>query len=438
MGSNFTLTVTTFGALLVVLAATALCGRLALSVRQPRVVGEMVAGVLLGPTLLGAVWPHGQHLLFPESVKSVLYVLSTLGLTFYMFLVGAEIDHKLINRSTVRRSSTLALSGIIPSFLIGAAVAIPLYGTYSTGHVDRMGFLVFVGGALAITAFPMLARILQERDIARTEIGTITLVAAAVDDVLAWILLAVIIAMSQAGDAGHALITIAGTAVFVVVMLTAGRRLLRAVATRVERVGRMDHQTIVVVLMVVLAAGWFTDYIGAFSVFGGFVTGLALPHSPTFREQLRVRLADFNSILLLPVFFAFSGLNTDLGRILSADPLPLITLLVAAVVGKYSACTVSARLQGFDWRAASAIGGLMNARGLMILVFINVGLAYDIISVEIFSMLVVVAIVTTALAMPLYSWSIPAVRERAMQEAAARYRDAPPVPVAAQDGAARV
>ncbi|RKT55384.1 cation:proton antiporter [Saccharothrix australiensis] len=404
-----------FAALAVVLVATTLCGRLAMLVKQPRVVGEMVAGVLLGPALLGAVAPGVQADLFPADVKDVLYVLSTIGLTFYMFLVGASLDHGLAGGRNVRRASVLAVSGIVPTFLLGAGAAALFFDSLSPGGGSLWEFMLYVGGALSITAFPMLARILEERGIANTPIGGLTLVASAIDDAAAWVILAVIIAVGTAGGPLDALDTVAGAAVFAALMLTVGRRLLRALGERVERAGRMSRDVMALVLLLVLAAGWFTDHIGVFSVFGGFITGLAMPQSAIVRRELTTRLTDLNSILLLPVFFAFSGLNTEVSGFGAGGALwrPLAVITAVAFAGKYLGCAAVVRCQGFPWRYASAVGGLMNARGLMILIFINIGLAHGLVTSELFAILVAVAILTTAAAMPIYRASLPDGMDRA-------------------------
>ncbi|GAB2838227.1 cation:proton antiporter [Lentzea nigeriaca] len=398
-----------FAALAVVLVATTLCGRLAMLVRQPRVVGEMVAGVLLGPALFGAVAPGVQAQLFPADVKNTLYVLSTIGLTFYMFLVGSSLDHSLTAGANARRASVLAVSGIVPTFLLGAGTAVIFFDSLSPAGSSLWVFMLFVGGALSITAFPMLARILQERGIANTPIGGLTLVAAAIDDAVAWAFLALIIAVGASGSPGGALRTIIGAAIFAVLMLTVGRKWLAKLGERAERDGKLSRDMMAIILLVVLLAGWFTDYIGVFSVFGGFITGLAMPKSPVVRHELETKLTDLNSILLLPVFFAFSGLNTQVSGFGAGGRLwfPLAVIMLAAFAGKYLGCGLVVRAQGYSWRYASAVGGLMNARGLMILIFINIGLAYGLVTPEMFAILVAVAIITTAAAMPIYRASLP-------------------------------
>ncbi|MFD5827038.1 cation:proton antiporter [Lentzea sp. NPDC060358] len=398
-----------FAALALVLAATTLCGRLAMLVRQPRVVGEMVAGVLLGPALFGAIAPGVQAQVFPADVKSTLYVLSTIGLTFYMFLVGSSLDHKLTTGANARKASVLAVSGIVPTFLLGAGAAVVFYDSLSPEGTSLWVFMLFIGGALSITAFPMLARILQERGIANTPIGGLTLVAAAIDDAVAWAFLALIIAVGASGSPSGALKTILGAAIFAALMLTLGRKWLAKLGDRAEREGKLSRDMMALILFVVLLSGWYTDYIGVFSVFGGFITGLAMPKSPVVRQELETKLTDLNSILLLPVFFAFSGLNTRIDGFGSGGALwfQLAAIMLVAFVGKYVGCGLVVKAQGYSWRYASAVGGLMNARGLMILIFINIGLAYDLVTPEMFAILVAVAIVTTAAAMPIYRASLP-------------------------------
>ncbi|GLY50211.1 cation:proton antiporter [Lentzea sp. NBRC 102530] len=398
-----------FAALAVVLVATTVCGRLAMLIKQPRVVGEMIAGVLLGPALLGAVAPGVQAQLFPADVKSTLYVLSTIGLTFYMFLVGSSLDHGLTTGSNARKAGVLAVSGIVPTFLLGAGAAVLFFDTLSPEGSSLWVFMLFVGGALSITAFPMLARILQERGIANTPIGGLTLVAAAIDDAVAWGFLALIIAVGASGSPSGALRTIIGAAIFAALMLTLGRKWLAKLGERAERDGKLSRDMMAIILLVVLVAGWYTDWIGVFSVFGGFITGLAMPKSAVVRHELETKLTDLNSILLLPVFFAFSGLNTQVSGFGSGGALwfPLAVIMLAAFAGKYLGCGLVVRAQGYSWRYASAVGGLMNARGLMILIFINIGLAYELVTPEMFAILVAVAIVTTAAAMPIYRASLP-------------------------------
>lgn len=413
---NLELALRVLPAVVVVLAASAVCGRLALWVGQPRVLGEMVAGVLLGPTLFGALFPSAQKAVFPPEVKPVLYVLSTVGLTLFMFLVGVGLDHKAGHGGKdTRNAAVLAVSGIVPSLLLGAACGYLLHDRLSRPDVSPFEFALFLGGALSITAFPMLARILYERGLENSPLGRMTLLGASVDDAAAWCFLAVLSAMHSGAGSLHALRTIGLTVLFTLVMLTVVSRLLRPMGRHVQRTGRFGFDQLYAVVGIVLLAGFFTDYIGIYSVFGGFVAGLAMPRDPAFREAVHSRMMDVVCVLLLPVFFAFSGLNTELGGVTGWGTIaPFLLILAVGFCGKYVGCALAMRATGFAWRESWAVGGLMNARGLMILVFINIGLAQGMITKNVFAMLVLVAVITTAGAVPLYRLALPARLERAM------------------------
>ncbi|SPL90513.1 Na(+)/H(+) antiporter [[Actinomadura] parvosata subsp. kistnae] len=406
--ANLALVLKVLPALVVLLVAAAVCGRLAQLVMQPRVLGEMVAGVLLGPTLFGWLFPEAQAALFPPEVRPVLYVLSTVGLTLYMFLVGAGIEHGASTPGEARKAGVLAASGIAPSLLLGAGAGFLLYDLLSRPDVPPLQFALFLGGALSLTAFPMLARILYERGLEHTPVGRLTLLAASVDDALAWCLLAVLSAMHLGDGPGGALPTIVLTAVFAVVMLKVVAPLLRPLGRSVARTGQLGPTAMYVVVLVPLAAGWVTDWIGVYSVFGGFFAGLAMPRDPVFRRALHGRMMDVVSTLLLPTFFTFSGLNTQLGGIAGGAMLGAFGLiLLAGFAGKYFGCSWAMRGIGFGRRESYAVGALMNARGLMILIFINIGLAQGMITSELFAMLVLVAVITTAGALPLYKLALP-------------------------------
>ncbi|UMO99966.1 cation:proton antiporter [Amycolatopsis sp. EV170708-02-1] len=414
---NLMLVLKVLPAIVVILIASAICGRLAILIKQPRVLGEMVAGVLLGPTLFGALFPEAQRAIFTADVKPILYVLSTIGLTVFMFLVGAGLDHgpKEGKSRAGRNGAVLAISGIVPSLVLGAAAGLLLFDKLSRPDVGKFEFAMFVGGALSITAFPMLARILYERKLQNSRLGRLTLVGASIDDAMAWCFLAVLSAMHANAGLGSALVTIGLSAVFVVLMLTVVSRLLRPLGEKVERTGRMGFDQLYIVIGVILLAGFFTDFIGIYSVFGGFIAGLAMPRNAAFRKALQDKMMDVTCVLLLPIFFAFSGLNTQLNGLAGwAMILPFLVILIAGFVGKYFGCALAMRSIGFSWRESYAVGGLMNARGLMILIFINIGLAQQMITQELFSMLVLVAVITTALAVPLYRWAIPTKHEQAL------------------------
>ncbi|MFG2748931.1 cation:proton antiporter [Streptomyces xanthophaeus] len=403
---NVQLVLDVLPALLVILALSATFGKVAERIGQPRVVGEMVAGIALGPTLFGRILPDAQQSLFAPSVKPVLYVLSTIGLTLFMFLVGLGLDHEKAPPGYRRTATTLAISSMVPALLLGGAVGLTFHHELSRTDVSPTMFALFIGGALAVTAFPMLARLLYDQGLERSQIGMLALLAAAVDDAVAWCFLALLVAFH--GDEGllGGGLTIVLSVAFAVAVLTVGRRLLRPLGERVREKGDLSTSQFWIVIMAVLTAGWFTEAIGVYAVFGGFVMGLAMPRDPAFRQAVKLRLLDVVQVLLVPVFFAFSGLNTLIGGVTEAATLlPLMALLVAAFAGKYSGCMAAMRARGFSWREGSAMGALMNARGLMILIFVNVGLAEGIINQKTFSLLVLVALVTSASALPLFNLS---------------------------------
>ncbi|MEV0231584.1 cation:proton antiporter [Nonomuraea sp. NPDC050786] len=405
---NLALILKVLPALVVILITAAICGRLAQMVMQPRVLGEMVAGVLLGPTFFGWLFPEAQAALFPREVRPVLYVLSTIGLTLYMFLVGAGLDHSARTSGEVRKASALAAAGIVPALLLGSGAALLLYDMLSRPDVSPFQFALFVGGALSLTAFPMLARILYERGLENSPLGRLTLLAASIDDALAWCLLAVLSAMHLGSGPTGALPTIGLTAVFAVVMLKVVAPALRPLGRTVARTGRLGATGMYVVILVPLTAGWLTDWIGVYSVFGGFFAGLAMPRDPAFRQALHGRMMEVVSTLLLPTFFTFSGLNTHLGGIAGGGMLLAFgVILLAGFCGKYFGCSLAMRGLGFGRRESYAVGALMNARGLMILIFINIGLAQGMITDALFAMLVLVAVITTAAALPLYKAALP-------------------------------
>jgi Kef-type K+ transport system membrane component KefB len=300
----------------------------------------------------------------------------------------------------------------------------------SPSHTPTLVFVLFLAGAMSLTAFPVLARILQERRMTTTRLGTLAMLAASVDDVFAWSLLAIIIALAGASGLLSASFTIAVAAVFALVMLTVVRRLLEPLARRVEERGRLGHGEVAVLVILVIASGWFTNAIGIHSIFGGFIAGMAIPRSRVLRAELRRRLADLAVVLLLPVFFAYSGLNTSFAGFSGHGGLllPLAVTVVLAFAGKFIGCTLTMRGQGCSWRHSSAVGGLMNARGLMILIFIDIGLQHHIIGPPMFAILALVAVITTASATPIYRLALPTPMENAEREDTEDAEPAPPVP----------
>ena len=369
---------------------------------QPQVVGEMIAGVLLGPSLFGLLAPDLQALIFPKETKSVLYVGAQLGVGLYMFLVGLGFDRSHF-RSNVASAGAVSISGMAAPFLLAVLLTpwlISIPGLFAPNLTLGQATL-FMGACISITAFPMLARIIRERGLSKSPLGSLSLSAGAIDDAGAWTVLAIVLSTFGAG-ATVAVKAIVGAVAFAVLMLGFGSKILRPLAERAEREGGVNQSLLGIVLMLFLLSAFVMDWAGMHAVFGGFLLGVAMPRGMLARE-IRAKLEPFTVVLLLPMFFTFSGLNTQLS-IMAEPGLLLVTLaiLAASVLAKGGACWAAARLTGQDNATAMGIGALMNARGLMELIIINIGLQKGIIGVELFSMLVLMAVVTTLMASPLF------------------------------------
>ncbi|WP_225850475.1 cation:proton antiporter [Streptomyces sp. HPF1205] len=392
LGTAFLLAATVI--LLVCRAVTALLRPLG----QPPVVAEMIAGVLLGPSVLGLLLPSVEDHLFPTALRPVLYVAGQLGLTLFMFQSGYEFRLDRIG-AMARSAASISAVGIAAPLALGAALTWAAHGSVDTSPpgVSRHVTVMFVGVTLAITAFPMLARIITENRLTGTTFGTVSLGAGALDDVAAWIMLAGVVSVAR-GSAGTVLLAVAGAA-GLVVALTA---LVRWRGPALRAADRLAPEQLMLALLLVLClAAWYTDRVGLYAVFGAFSLGAAFPRSPRIDQAVEAT-APLSRVLLLPLFFTYSGLNTDTG--LLGDPALLLFAAgctLAAVVGKFGGCWAAARLGGQSNAVALRIGTLMNARGLMQLVAINVGLSEGIVSPSMFTVLVMVAVVTTVMATPL-------------------------------------
>jgi Kef-type K+ transport system membrane component KefB len=402
MHSRFELSLLFFLQLAAILGVCRGVGWLARRMGQPQVVGEMIAGVMLGPSLLGWAFPGWQQRLFPAQSMTILFAVSQVGLSLYMFLVGLEFREDLL-RQRLGSAAWVSAAGMVVPFVLGAAIAAWLVGKsgYFGPQAHRWDACLFLGAAMSITAFPMLARIVYERGLAGTALGTLVLAAGAVDDAAAWCVLAVVLA-SFDHSWGIAVRAIGGGVGYVLFAFLVLRRWLKPLETWVEREGRLTQPLLGLVLMLVMAASWFTDAIGIYAVFGAFVLGVAMPRG-RFATEVQRQLEPVTVALLLPLFFTYSGLNTRLDLLLSWSKLPVLALLLlAACLGKGVACYAAARWRGEDHRVGLAVGTLMNARGLMELIILNIGLDRGIVTAELFSMMVAMAIVTTLMASPLF------------------------------------
>jgi Kef-type K+ transport system membrane component KefB len=398
----FELSVRFFLQLAAILVICRLVSGLARLIGQPPVVGEMIAGVLLGPSLFGVLWPEAQAWLFPAASRSILFAGAQVGLALYMFTVGLEFRIDLV-RTRWRSAAAISFSGIAAPFALGCALALYLQsgGNYFQPGVTLASAMPFLGAAMAITAFPMLARIISERRLTGTREGALALASGAIDDAAAWCVLALVLA-NLAGDASRALFAVGGGLAFLIVLRLArpGFRLLADRWNSGEHGRRAALGTVMVLLML---SAWFTDVIGLYAVFGAFFLGAALPRGSMI-EPLRETIEPLTSKLLVPLFFIYSGLNTRVD--LLASPAlwgAAAIVLFAAVLGKAGACYAAARICGEDTRTALGIGMLMNARGLMELIILNIGLERGIITPTLFTIMVLMAIGTTLMATPLFN-----------------------------------
>ncbi len=400
--SNLQLAIQFFFQIGIILAFCQVVGRIAVRFGQPQVVAEMIAGVMLGPSLLGLMFPGWSAKLFPPESMKVLFPVSQLGLAAYMFVVGLEFRVDIVQKR-FRSAVAVSLAGMLTPFVLGVGL-----GWYFFHHTalfppkpSLMEATIFLGASMCITAFPMLARIIHFKKLTGTTMGTVALGAGAIDDAAAWCLLAVVLA-SFDGNMSHALLNIGGGIGYVSFTLLVLRPLLARWARGIEQRGEVSDSEFIVCLILLSFGAWFTDLIGLHAVFGAFVMGVAMPRG-LVAKALIDRIQPLTVALLLPLFFTYSGLNTQIG-LLDSGYLWLMAAMVfvAAVLGKAVACWLAARATGISNREALGIGTLMNARGLMELIIINIGLERGIISPELFATLVIMAVVTTLMASPIF------------------------------------
>lgn len=370
--------------------------------KQPQVVGEMIAGVVLGPSLFGLFFPDLQLAIFPKETRNVLYVGAQLGVGLYMFMVGLtlRLDHF---QSKAKSAASVSAAGIAAPFLLAALITpflLTVPGLFTPG-ISQSNATLFMGACIALTAFPMLARIINERGLANSSLGTLSLTAGAFDDAASWCVLAVVLATFGAGP-GVAVIAIVGAVLYAAFMILFGRKLLAPLGRAVEKRGEMSTQVLAITTLLFCLSAFLMDAIGIHAIFGGFLIGACMPRG-LFVEELKRKVEPLAVVLLLPMFFTYSGLNTRMDMVNSISLLLIaLGILAVSVLAKFGACYAAARLSGEDNRTALGIGALMNSRGLMELIIINIGLQKGIIGPTLFSMLVLMAIVTTVMATPVF------------------------------------
>jgi Kef-type K+ transport system membrane component KefB len=388
-------------ALVVIIIVARVLGAAFGRLNQPEVIGEMIAGILLGPSLLGRAAPGLSAHLFPPTVLPFLSVISQIGVILYMFLVGVGLDTKLLwHRMGI--SIAISQASIIVPFVLGSTLALWLYPVLSTRDLPFTEFALFMGVAMSVTAFPVLARILMDRQMHKTRIGAIALSCAAAGDVMAWCLLAFVVSVARARP-GRTLVTVALTGGFIALVFFVAQPALRWV-TRSQFAGRETNRDTIffIICVALLLAALATERIGIHALFGAFLIGVIVPHDSLLAHDVGKKLEDSVVVLLLPAFFALTGLRTEIGLVHGIRNWVICFVIIAvASVGKFGGTFVAARLTGSDWQQAAALGVLMNTRGLMELIVLNIGLDLGVLSPTLFAMLVLMAVVTTVITTPI-------------------------------------
>ncbi|OBQ40515.1 MAG: sodium:proton antiporter [Anabaena sp. CRKS33] len=393
---------------LIVIGLSRLVGLGFKAIKQPLVIGEIFAGIMLGPSLFGLIAPDLAHHLFPLETMPYLNVLSQIGLIFFMFLIGLELNPKYLSGNLKTAILISNLSIIVP-FASAFVLSFVLYPLVASSNVNFAPFALFLGAAMSITAFPVLARIITENNLQGTRLGTLALTCAAVDDVTAWCILAVAIAVARHGSIDQqAVLTIIESIVYIGFMFTVGRWFLKRLSKHHRRTGRLSQLVLAVIYMGVVSSALITEFIGIHLIFGAFLLGAVMPKDEELVRELAIKTEDFVLIFLLPIFFAYSGLKTQIG-LLNSPKLWLLSalILLVAIGGKYTGAYVAARISGIDKRESSALGWLMNTRGLTELIVLNIGLELKVITPLLFTMLVIMALVTTFMTSPLLEWTYP-------------------------------
>jgi Kef-type K+ transport system membrane component KefB/nucleotide-binding universal stress UspA family protein len=392
---------------LVVIALSRLMGLGFRWIKQPQVIGEIVAGIMLGPSLFGLVAPDLAAALFPAQAVPFLEVLSEIGLIFFMFLIGLELNPKYLKGQLDVAIITSNVSILVP-FSLASLLALLLYPLVSNSSVSFTAFALFMGAAMSITAFPVLARIITENNLQSTRLGTLALTCAAVDDVTAWCFLALAIAVTRTNSMIGALPTIFEALIYIAFMFTVVRWFLQRLSKYYNRTGKLTQLLLAGIYGGVVASALITEIIGIHLIFGAFLLGAVMPKNAGLTRELAQKTEDFVLIFLLPIFFAYSGLRTQIGLLNSPDLWFLCAaVLGVAIVGKYVGTYVAARACGINHRESSALGWMMNTRGLTELIVLNIGLSLGVISPVLFTMLVIMALVTTFMTSPLLEWTYP-------------------------------
>jgi Kef-type K+ transport system membrane component KefB len=387
--------------IITIIIVSKLFGILFSALGQQTVVGEMIAGIFLGPSIMGLLFPNFSAFLFPASSMSNLQFLSQIGLVFFMFIIGMELDiDKLKNKA--HNAVVISHASIIFPYFLGVVVSFFIYQQFAPANVSFLSFALFTGIAISITAFPVLARILQERNLTKTALGAIVLTCAAADDVTAWCILAAVVAIVKAGSVLSAMFTISLALIFVVIMLRVIRPWINKFSDNYDNDVHLDKRLVMLVFFILISSAYIAEIIGIHALFGAFLAGVIMPQKVKFKELLAGKIEDISVMLLLPIFFAFTGLRTQIGLLSEGHLWASCGLIIfIAVLGKFGGSSISAKLVGYSWHDSLSIGVLMNTRGLMELIVLNIGYDLGILSPPIFAIMVLMALTTTFMTGPL-------------------------------------
>ncbi|WP_088162021.1 cation:proton antiporter [Sphingobacterium sp. G1-14] len=383
-----------------IIIAARIMGWICIKIKQPVVIGEMLAGIILGPSLLGLYFPEFSHTLFPVESLSNLQFLSQIGLILFMFIIGMELDLNVL-RNKAHDAVVISHASIVIPFTLGISLAYFLYLFHPPTNVEFLSYSLFIGISMSITAFPVLARIIQERGLQKSKLGAMAITCAAADDITAWCILAVVIAIVKAGDFASALYTIGLAVAYVLIMIKIVRPFLMRVGEVKGSKEALSKPVVAIFFIVLLLSAYATEVIDIHALFGAFMAGAIMPEGSRFRTAFIEKIEDVSTLLLLPLFFVYTGLRTQIG-LLNDPQLWMITIgiILVAVIGKFAGSTLAARFVGQSWKDSLSIGALMNTRGLMELIVLNIGYDLGVLSAELFSMMVVMALVTTFMTGP--------------------------------------
>lgn len=387
--------------IIVILSVVRLFSHLFKYIGQPGVIGEIVAGIILGPSVLGLFFPDFFHTLFPANSLTNLELLSQIGLVLFMFVIGMDVDFSIL-KNKMNETLVISHAGIIVPFFLGIVASFWIYEEYAASLTNFLPFALFIGISMSITAFPVLARIIQERNMTKTPIGVLSIASAANDDVTAWCLLAIVIAVAKAGTFLSALYTVGLTVLFIAFMFGIIRPFLRKIGEIYVNSEVINKTFVGFIFLILVTSAVSTEIIGIHALFGAFIAGVVMPVNAGFRKTMMEKVEDIALVFFLPLFFAFTGLRTQIGLINTPELWEICGLLIfVAILGKLGGCTIAARLVGESWKDSFTVGTLMNTRGLMELVALNIGYEMGVLPPEIFVILVLMALITTFMTTPL-------------------------------------